>query len=450
MKIAIVRKPSAEFGLHGHLCCTWLESRFPGVEFSWHAPHEKLVECDGYVLMGDESRTLHSDIQLKDLGYVTGIKQRTVATFDIEDAWHFMQAEDETNDKEEPEDAGGSTVRPANQLFWVQADICKLLHPLRVVPSPKIHTMPNLDRVMGYLDASNNQLLTIDIETRREDRTLSCIGFKLPDTPAIVVPIYDYRGELAYDKTRLLQFFRSLILAMHRNVLVLHNAMFDLLVLASKYRCSFGHRIFDTMLMTHRVFPEIEKSLGHSIRLWLNHPWHKDENIETPKNRQQQAQHWNYNGLDVLRTEELYYALQEVGQCYPLLGSSMCSSCASIYPYALATLRGMAIDLPELTKQRMEADRRTQALTRVCRILSGDKEFNPASSVQCAKYFYDELYYKVSRWTPERKPSADSKALYELATKYPNPLLRAIIAARISAKEVSNLNFTGWRLPTWH
>ncbi len=63
---------------------------------------------------------------------------------------------------------------------------------------------------------------------------------------------------------------RALAVALRDNTVVIHNALFDLFVLAYRYGIPAPPNVYDTMLAHHRLFPEVEKSLGHCISLYTD------------------------------------------------------------------------------------------------------------------------------------------------------------------------------------
>lgn len=457
MKLLVVRTPSQDYGLCSHQSCVWLTEKvkpWASLDFCAASTFPLPTNYDAYVLMGDDAHRLHAQtVEYEDKGYVhlhSRNRIPQVCTYDIEAASTFRQMEEDDDEAEE----GGSgkdlaPTQPKNHRFWILSDIHKLrsftgLEDESVEPV----VYPTIQRTTAHLEKVRDHEIVIDIETRYSDQTLSCIGLQdlTARTPPIVVPIYNFRGYLAYDQDLIYNFIRSLSTAFTQNVIIGHNLAFDLLVLAAKYKVIFGERLMDTMLMHHRCF-QVDKSLGHVIRRWANFPWHKHENVGYPRNDAQEAQHHLYNAKDVHRTGVVYQNLKAVARSNPCLASSMRLANDTLYESLCTTLRGMLVDSGNLAVAKYEALIKAKAFTQCCEILSGDPSFNPRSSDACVKYFHRKLAYKVVARTDTGAPSLDSKALFKLAARYDNPLLRFIIAAREAWKEVTTLEFEPWKLP---
>ena len=377
-------------------------------------------------------------------------------------SYHPVDAQDQTsseygeNDTGNSDEKDSSLTRPSNYFFWMRRDTDKLLlgPPYPVHPAFKYHAAPNLTKFLAYandyLDSAADPIVYLDIECRREDHVLSCIGLALGDSPVFVLPIYFWNGQRAYGESwRILALLSKLFT---RATVVVHNALFDLFVLSRYYRVLVGHKIYDTMLCQHRCFPESEKSLGHTISYWTYLPFHKDMAVENPRNPNQQGQLWEYNARDVYGMREVYKAqVKFLGEhSTDGLRRSVAQANRSVYPYLLAMLRGLSVSEVDLMKAQLSHTKRERVLRKMARVLSGDSTFNPGSSQQCINYFHKTLGYDVVGRTDGGAPKMDQKALYRLRLKYPNPLLDVIIAYRIVAKENSMLSFEDYQRPDFN
>lgn len=374
-------------------------------------------------------------------------------------SYHPADAADQTSSSDNSEsivsDEKDATItQPSNYFFWMRRDMEKLLNPPISHPPFKFHAAPNLSKFIAYarnyINSTADPVVYLDIECRREDHVLSCIGIALGDSPVFVLPIYFWNGQRAYGEAwRILALLSTLLT---RATVVVHNSLFDLFVLSRYYRVMVGHKVFDTMLCHHRCFAEAEKSLGHAISYWTYLPFHKDMAVENPRNPNQQGQLWEYNARDVYGMREVYKAqLRFLAEPqHDGFRRSVDQANRGVYPYLLAMLRGLNVDEVGLLKSQLHHRKRTRILKRVAGILAGDATFNPGSSAQCIKYFHDGLHYDVVGRTESGAPKMDQKALYKLRLKYPNPLLDVIIAYRIVAKEGSMLEFRDYQRPSYN
>lgn len=358
--------------------------------------------------------------------------------------FHPQDADDFKSYDEDEEEAGGdekdvTLTQKRNYRFWIRSDTRKLLtKPIKPRQKEEIVIAPNLESITKLLSNCLGQRIFLDIECRRGDQSLNCIGLAINNGPVYVIPIYDYRNNLFYSSPY--NFFRALSLALVSNTVIIHNAMFDLFVLCYRYRCLFSWSVFDTMLAHHRCFPEVEKDLGHVISYWTWLPFHKDENVEFPRNAGQQEQLWNYNAKDVYAMREVYKEqlsyIEDRG-----LSSSVARANNCVYPYLCTTLIGLSFAENECSAKRAELRARLVQLERIARILIGRSNFNPNSTQQAINFFHKTLNYDVQGRTDSGAPSLGRKELFKLRLKYPNPLIDVIINYRLLQKELSMLSF---------
>lgn len=369
----------------------------------------------------------------------------------------------------------GRTAR-SNWQFWLKKDTKKAVRiakdggKLRLPVEPIYHIYCSSSEIIQTLNSYENTELFIDIETDSA-LNITCFGFSFgKEGPIYVVPCIRYAYILAYDN--LGSIFRELCRAMSRNITVAHNgAGFDFLVFPFKYRLPFGKRLADTLVMGHRAFPEVEKSLGHAISLHTDLPYHKDEGVFEPQNESQERDLWSYNGKDVFGMREVYYAILSYADTVPGLRASIDQANASIRPYITAVLQGIRYRKDIIQQTLLDNDKRMMYLLRLLEAAvgsdilkeirsKGSKSSMPSSSSQCVKYFHGICGYPVvgygkpSKKDNKRKPSLNEKNFYKLAIKVGdiNPVIDIVLAYRTLAKQSSMLQFNEYpgliKLPT--
>jgi hypothetical protein len=335
----------------------------------------------------------------------------------------------ETADDDEAKGHKGSTRRQ-NYKFWTECDVKKSGRILRqglsrtTQPSPILY--PSGSQVVSLLQSTKGTTLYLDIETTF-DRTLTCIGFCFEGAgePAYVIPFRRYDFTLAYEPTVMSQILRALSVAMRDNLVVSHNGHgFDWLVLAHNYRVPFGKRLYDTMISHNRCYPEAEKSLGHCLSLWTDEAYHKDEGVFDPRSMDQERQLWLYNAKDVYAMRVLKSAFDRECANDSGLKASIEQGQSMIYPYLVATLKGMKMDEETLRNIVSENDRYMMQLQRIAKMLVGDVAFDlvkgksdaslMSSNKQAAKYFYTMLGYKVPYKTLSGEPACDAGAMLKM------------------------------------
>ena len=332
----------------------------------------------------------------------------------------------------------GRTKRP-NRRFWLARDIKKavgyLTEPPTIVKAEHL-LWPRADEVIKELTSAKDKTLYFDIETNR-NLEMTCFGFSFDHTRAWCVPMVTsaIAGYYYEDTPRIL---RALAIAFRDNTVVIHNALFDLFVLAYKYGIPAPRRVYDTMLAHHRLFPEVEKSLGHCISLYTDQPYHKNEGVFEPKNASQQQALYEYNAKDVISMALLMPSIDETAANFKAT-ESVAQVNASIVPYLTAMLQGIRYDNDKLLAIVKHNDRYQMQLLRFMKLLTGS-ELNPNSPKQVANYLYGRLGYK----RPDKDPT-NEKTLLQVQLKHPeNPIISIILRYRATAKESGQLKFPEW------
>lgn len=355
-------------------------------------------------------------------------------------------------DKGEDEKKRSGTSR-SNWAFWLRADCKKLIRILKAggeVPTvrpPEIIYYPAYEEIVQILSTTKGKTLTLDIENDA-NFNLYCIGLAFDDGPIYVVPIFRYDYRPAY--SNLPGLFKALGLALYSNSLVAHNCMYDLFVLAWRYRLAPNASIYDTMIAQWKCFVGVEKSLGHATSYWLYAPYHKDDGVFQPANHEQESALWRYNAQDVwttiqIRAAQLDYASKRLG-----LTESIENSMRSLRPYLIVSLTGIHYKEELLKGIQEHNDRVMTQILRICKVLVG-RDFLPSSSDQCVRYFHDELGYPVvARSERTGKPSLAKQNIQKLklklrAMKLENPVLDLALTYRALQVESSNLGFVPYR-----
>jgi hypothetical protein len=372
--------------------------------------------------------------------------------------------DDEENYNGEDEETGDvkamSKTSRKNYGFWLFKDIAKAKHIIRFgLPIPKrpnIKVYPDADEVIGVLQDTKNQYMDFDIETDYEDQNLLCFAFTFGDC-IYSVPVLDYQYHWAYPQ--LTKIIKALHCAIISNTVVAHNGhAFDFFVLAKKYRIGIV-KAWDTMMATHRCFPGVEKSLGHSISLWTFLNFHKDMDSEKYYTQDDMMKKLLYCAHDVHGMREVRLAIQKYAKTIPGLESSIETAMASIRLYLICTLQGIRYDPIRVQAKITENDKLMEQYIRLCRILIGPggmKEVQsavrgkpgafPGSRTQCAKYFHDILGYPVIFKSPKTgEPSLGKKTMFKLQIEHDNPVIAIVNAYRGVQKETGVLSFNPWR-----
>ncbi len=400
--------------------------------------------------------------------YYRGIP--VISTFAPQDSYDMQNYEDEFHglDDDEGEDndksfgkSHGKTSRK-NYRFWLTRDIrkCFRISQEGVIKYNADYTIfPSMDDLLDILKKYKNHYLHIDIETDPETLDITCFAFAYEDpittelvTPVFIVPIRRWYYACSYENPA--EIFSSLAMAFKSNIVVTHNGhQFDLFVFAYKYRVPWGRQNWDTMIAFHRLFPEIEKSLGHGLSLFTDLPYHKNEGVFRPFNIEQEQQLWKYCGKDVFGMYEMRKQQELYGR---KIGAteSMAFGNSLIPLYLTETFTGIRKNAQATTDIIVANELRITEVTKILYILVG-RELNVKSPPQMKVYLYGAkdkgglglqpfFYGKVSKKTGKASPKADAKSLLKLQVKHGLASIAVILELRRLHKQTSSLKINYW------
>ncbi len=403
----------------------------------------------------------------------------TIPSFFPQDAADIKDYESEHNssnhevaaevEREEEEDSASEKrrhgrTRRKNYAFWLKKDLEKVKYLIThngIIPSrpfePNYEIYPPADFVIKRLRETKNQNLFIDIETD-SNLNLLCFAFSF-GRDVWTVPCLSHDYSWAY--SNLHQILQALAIAFRDNTVIAHNgANFDFFVFAYKYHISIGKKVKDTMLMHHRCYPEVEKSLGHCTSIWTWEPFHKDEGGGGYNNTEQCKRMWSYCGKDVYTMVLIHDSILQHAKRIPGLLDSIEQVSESIRPYLITTLTGIKYDQEKLLAIVKENDRLMTQYLRIIHLLVGEttvkklktrfKSSLPSSNPQCVEYFHNMLGYPIVgrgkvKKDGTRGASLAKKNIFKLRLKFNNPVLDLVIAYRELAKESGTLKFLPWK-----
>lgn len=363
---------------------------------------------------------------------------------------------DETDSGDVFESKGRGRTKRKNYRFWLKSDTKKALRilenngriPSPHFPEPEYIINPSSKELIDVLRTVKNDWLYIDIETDLINPFLiRCIAFCFESKPNKVyvfnvLSCPDYRP--AYDNLH--HVLRALAMAIHDNTVVAHNgALFDYLVFALGYKIPIGKSAWDTMISASRIYPDIEKSLGHWISLLTYLEYHKNEGVHTYKTAAQCEQLMRYCGKDVYSMMLVKKAQDELANKDPGLKASIQQAQDSIRPYLINTILGIKYD-EELRQEWIALnDRLMYQYLRMMRLAHGPDVEDLISNKKCVEYFHNRLGYKVVGRTETGAPSLKEDALLKLKLKHPdNIVIDLLLKYRGLQKESGTLQFKPW------
>ena len=361
-----------------------------------------------------------------------------------------------------------SPTKRANYAFWLRADMKKVKNLLKlgtgkwpVEQEPQYKIYPPAAEVIQVLTETEGKYMDFDIETNYENADLLCFSFCFDDGLVFSVPILTHNYEWAYPEVHLIM--RALAIAVSRNILVAHNGhSFDFFVLAYKYHIPIV-KAWDTMLAIHRCYPDIEKSLGHGTSLWTHQVFHKDSDSRAYFTCEHMMQKLKYCAKDVFTMRLIRKNIQKYAKTIPGLEDSIQCAQDSIRPYLTTTLLGIPYSETKRKEIMASNDRLMEQYLRCINLLIGEEGMElvrksvakakggfPSSNPQCVEYFHNILGYPVVGRNPpdqngKRSPSLGKLAMYKLAMKHDNPVIRFVLMYRTLKTESGYLKFMPWK-----
>lgn len=356
------------------------------------------------------------------------------------------QADDENQGEADSDIKSHGVTKRRNWKWWLYNDVKKSLRLLKqggVCKNPyddfSIDIYPDIENVTEVLKATKGTYLYLDLETSQR-QVATCFGINFSNSNNVfVVPWKKYNNLLAYDPQVARRFIQALCVAMHNNTVVCHNASFDLLVLCWRYRIPLPRYVHDTLLLWHRCYPEIEKSLGHLISYFLDLPYHKNEGGYNPKTLEAEQQLFRYNAKDIITMRLLHPMLLAEAKRLGSLDSGL-RACRMLRPYLTATMRGIKLDVEKFKKRFDELDLKREQINRCLQTIVGIPTFNPRSPKQVSEYLYRDLNIPC----PNLNEPTNSKTLLKVTLNHNIQSVKLISLVKKTGKLASSLKYRLW------
>ena len=362
---------------------------------------------------------------------------------DVYDRWN-MEGEGDDPIGESEHVKEHSVAKRSNWKFWFREDIKKAGRLLRDKPKGwiSIDHSSRVDTILSQLVREPiPQRLFIDIETTSNyNITTLTIGWE--NNNILNIPFLDHTKKQFFSSRIYILLWKFLHRCFTGSTLVIaHNASFDLFILSWRLKLPVPENTYDTMIAHHRLHPEVEKSLGHCISLYLNEPFHKDEGVFNPQSLNQWHQLNSYNKKDVDTLMELYDAQQLRLAKDDSTFKRINNSCSFLNPFIRQSLRGIHLDCKQLDKEVVMLKDLCQQLLRVAERLVG-YDINLNSPQQLSEYLY--TFREYTKPKSKTATSTDKHSLLLVLQQSNDPLLKLLFRYRELSKELTALNFCRW------
>lgn len=281
----------------------------------------------------------------------------------------------------------------------------------------------------------------LDIETRAG--SIACVGLCDRFDRAICVPIQTTRGPYFVDCADECEFWRGLKWLCEKWPVIAQNAFFDF-----DWLRDYGivaNEVYDTMLLFHRLYPELPKGLDFVSMWYTDIPYYKDDG-STWGFRKPDEQLWEYNVKDCVATQRAFRAMTQGGlptlyekHTRHLLPPAFEMQCRGMDADPVGVTFARAVLVTELDKIRSKlSDLSSGSLV----VRERNKKI---TDKQVADYLYGELKLPAKRNRKTKSLTADEDALTELLIQFPKlEVLQAINAERKFGKALNSYIDIKW------
>ena len=280
------------------------------------------------------------------------------------------------------------------------------------VPSITAITNPTYTEAMDSLRWLNSvkDPIAYDIETMANET--ACIGFAASDSQGICINFRSQgRNHYSLSEEREIRLAIQATLGNKELRFIAQNGHYDATWLWFKDRIRVHGAWFDTMLAHHYLYPSLPHDLGFITAQYTDHPYYKDDGKLWKEEGDINA-FWEYNVKDCCITriaaDKMEIELKEAG-----LHTQFFNHVMRLQPELVEmSINGVSADerrqgrfADELGRSLVEAKRVCQEQSRIATGIP-DYEFNPNSSQQLAKLFFEDLRL-VGRGTSTDKENRD-------------------------------------------
>ena len=342
---------------------------------------------------------------------------------------------------------------------WQEVFVSSEIVARKVVPhasSPKLeydpwHEIlePNIQQVEAYVNSVSGEF-TVDIETRAG--SIACVGLNWFDgnlDRSICVPVQTTRGPYFDHAEDEHTFWRVLAGLFARYPAINHNIFYDL-----DWLFDYGmvpRVVHDTMVLFHRYYPELPKSLGF-VNMWFNDiPYYKDDG-KTWGSTSPDVKLWSYNIKDVVATHRIWRKLRAMGETTHkrewAIYNEYTRACMS--PAFEMQLRGMEATPESVTFARQVlVSELAKIRIKLAELSNGELAIRVGNKKitdkQAMMYLYGVLKLPAKHNRKTKALTADEDALIELLIQFPDcEVLQALNAERKFGKALNSYIDINW------
>lgn len=281
----------------------------------------------------------------------------------------------------------------------------------------------NVDVRAQNLQPTDSLKVSLDLETyffngSATNTAIKLVGLSVNESQSIVIPFINQDNSLYWKtKEEEIRAYMAIasILENPRVALVIHNALFDALVLMN-HGFKINASIYDTEIGQYLLYHPSPHSLNYVASIYANTtPWKEQKNSHSDKEFRK------YNGHDTRILQSIVPSLdkdiEDNGLRY-LFNITM----GNIIPTCKIMMNGIYVDQQRLGEVEGILNEKIDNATTALRAFSGVPYLNPNSGDQVAEILFNQFRLKSTTKTKSKKKlSTDEGVIKRLLAKYTDP-----------------------------
>lgn len=318
------------------------------------------------------------------------------------------------------------TAHPAATLhgvylwrYLIISDLKKALRQSRsttsLAPSFSIIIRPSLKDFLDYIEHCRS-VGTVASDIEVINHQMSCFCLCPSEREGMVVSLVDEQGDVWTEDQEMMILSAYASLMYDEAVTKVNQNLvgFDSPFLMLQNRIRIKGPLGDPMIAQHILYPEFNKGIDFQASVHTDNVYWKDEGKMWKDAGGDYPTFWRYNGKDGCVALELWNVLSgeltERGM-WPAYDRTVALAPVILF----MTLDGLAVDRESLAATK--ADIEAQISSKDAELLNcADYPFNPKSSTQCKKYFYETKGLKPYL-NGQGTPTTDDKAMSRIYRK---------------------------------
>lgn len=298
-------------------------------------------------------------------------------------------------------------------------------HFPEIVRLPRVYDVElTPSQIISKLEAIQPGTWTsVDIEGGVQ-QGVTCVGISTDPSSAFIVNFNDF------DEEAQLRILRSLasVLCNPDIPKVLQNSLYDNFVLSWLWKMPIRNVIWDTMLSSWEIFPELPKGLGTQVSIWTDQPYYKNERTISDK-----LTHYRYCCTDAAVTLEIALKHRENLLAKPEAYKHFQFNMSLLPALLYMELKGISYDVSGAREHLLRVEVEMSTLQATINKAAGEP-LNVNSPKQMQRILFTKLafepQYKIVKGRKSNTLTTDVEALLTLYKKSAAPLIHDILVWR--------------------